>query len=786
MPAEGSVKIGFGPFEFDSRNGRLSKNGHRIKLQPKSAAILECLLGCPGEIVNREELKKRLWPAGTYVDFDLGIKVAVKKLRDALGDSPDDPLYIQTIHGEGYQFIEQVTLEANAVQGKGEPATQAESRIWAAIPQATRRARLWPAWITACVVAVALATLFGWRAHSARNPRIAFNARDWVLIANFENRTGEPLLDGTLEYALERELSNSQYVNVVPRERVEDALRLMKKPLDTKIEAALGKEICVRDGGIRALLTGRVEKLGSTYVLSVNLLDPVRGVTVASLSEEDPPDSQMAANVRHISNRVRETLGEEHQLVQQYQQRLEKVTTPSLHALQLYTRADESIRLGFNEEAGELLERALQDDPDFASAHLLLGSVYEGSHDESKAMPHFQRAFDSADSTTDRERFFIRGMYYFEVSKDPQRANDRQKAIEALEALLRLYPDHFGGADALIHQYFNVGRTDDAARLLVRLADSLPSDFPANARAAWAKAILQQDWNGARSYFKRASALLEVEGDTVDPSVATWVKLFPAYELWLHGDAAAAHTELIQVENTYKSLDPLDVGIFFLNFGELKKAGELFQAQRDTAAREDGAALIAFLRGDRPELKKHLQRALSFAIPGTAVSIFMVRTGMWPEVERAIRTRSPRRGSLITEGELALAQGDSAKGISLLEEGLQSCRTIPAVAFFLGSESLAKTYKKQGKLDEALRVLLQASQDRGRTLAGPNSFQTNAAFWMRTELQLADLYRETGRLPEAEKIEEELLKLLAYADPDYPLLGQLKQRYSTAMAYFPR
>jgi hypothetical protein len=103
---------------------------------------------------------------------------------------------------------------------------------------------------------------------------------DWVLVVGFENRTGEPLFDGRLQYALERELSNSRFVNVVPRERVEEVLRMMKRPADTSIDFALAREICLRDGDIRALLTGRAEKLGSTYVFSVRLIQSKDGTTV--------------------------------------------------------------------------------------------------------------------------------------------------------------------------------------------------------------------------------------------------------------------------------------------------------------------------------------------------------------------------------------------------------------------------------------------------------------------------------------------------------------------------
>lgn len=95
----------FRPFEFDSTSGRLRKHGLRIKLQPKPQTLLTILLEEPGQTVLRQHLYQRLWPDGTHVDFDQGLSVAVKKLRDALSDTTDDPKYISTVPGLGYRFI---------------------------------------------------------------------------------------------------------------------------------------------------------------------------------------------------------------------------------------------------------------------------------------------------------------------------------------------------------------------------------------------------------------------------------------------------------------------------------------------------------------------------------------------------------------------------------------------------------------------------------------------------------------------------------------------------------
>src|ERR1700694_4785453 len=96
---------GFGVFEVDLRSGELRKRGVRIKLQEQPFQILSLLLEHPGEVVTREELRQKLWPAHTFVDFDRSLNKAMTKLRSALGDSADSPRYVETIPRHGYRFL---------------------------------------------------------------------------------------------------------------------------------------------------------------------------------------------------------------------------------------------------------------------------------------------------------------------------------------------------------------------------------------------------------------------------------------------------------------------------------------------------------------------------------------------------------------------------------------------------------------------------------------------------------------------------------------------------------
>jgi eukaryotic-like serine/threonine-protein kinase len=95
----------FGPFEVDSSSGELLKNGSRIKLQDQPYRLLVALLENPGEVISREELRNRLWHEDTFVDFENGLRVAVRKLREALGNDAENPRYVETIPKRGYRFL---------------------------------------------------------------------------------------------------------------------------------------------------------------------------------------------------------------------------------------------------------------------------------------------------------------------------------------------------------------------------------------------------------------------------------------------------------------------------------------------------------------------------------------------------------------------------------------------------------------------------------------------------------------------------------------------------------
>ena len=130
MSSNGTRMIQFGVFEVDLQAGELRRNGSRVKLQEQPLQILTLLLERPGQVVSREELRTRLWPADTFVDFDHSLNAAVRRLRDALGDSAENPRFVETVARRGYRFLVPVSGMPPAVEDEMPVHSSRPTRIW--------------------------------------------------------------------------------------------------------------------------------------------------------------------------------------------------------------------------------------------------------------------------------------------------------------------------------------------------------------------------------------------------------------------------------------------------------------------------------------------------------------------------------------------------------------------------------------------------------------------------------------------------------------------------------
>jgi Tol biopolymer transport system component/DNA-binding winged helix-turn-helix (wHTH) protein len=169
-PAVREPTLRFGPFEFNAHSGELRKGPTLLKVPYQPIEILKALLERPGDLVTREQLRERLWPSDTFVDFEHGLNAAVRRIREALGDSADAPKYIETLPRRGYRFIAPVESASRltSAQSPNAHASEPASLTAVAEPRGTQRRRV--GFAAAIVVIIALGLWIGWQARSRPSP----------------------------------------------------------------------------------------------------------------------------------------------------------------------------------------------------------------------------------------------------------------------------------------------------------------------------------------------------------------------------------------------------------------------------------------------------------------------------------------------------------------------------------------------------------------------------------------------------------------------------------------
>jgi DNA-binding winged helix-turn-helix (wHTH) protein/tetratricopeptide (TPR) repeat protein len=769
--------VRFGSFTLDLKSGELRKNGASLRIAPQPSKVLVLLASRAGQIVTREELREHTWSQDTFVDFDKGLNFCIKQIRTALRDDADRPTFIETLPRRGYRFIAPVETTSC---GEGESAQRKDENLAIEVSTARPMApannrRTW-------FLLVAMLSLFTIGYGSFYKSRtLNFPNRGWVLIAAFENRTGESILDGTIEAALQRELSESRFVSVLPEARIQDALWLMGKDKRTVLEPDVAREVALRDGNTALLLTGRIEKLGHIYLLSTSLVEPTTGVLKRSLSEEARDQDAILQAVHRLARRVRDTVGDKATEIQGNTQVLEKATTPSLRALQLYSKGIAFINQDEWVEGTEMFNRALREDPDFASAHIYLAWCYANAGKNKQALPHFEKASELADRTSDRERYFILGSYYEAVKQD------LNQAIEQYEVLTRLYPDDFWGTNNLADDLLAVGREEDALPYIVRRAESRPNDPDLN-YAAW-EALSKNggDSQRARFFLERARALAATSEASKRP--ARWAQLqFVAADQYLReGDAVRSLQELDRVATKLDSVSGerrtlfLDeLGNRYFNLGRLHDAERYFR-QMPEGMQHIELVLLAQIRGEKETLRKELlaQFAAGDQLgPGTAARL--AREGFFSQAERVLAAPlmsriEPRSRVQGARGELAFARGRRQEGLREMSAAWQSLRPLKNDQAIMNAQFLSDALSQSGNPIEAIQVLEQQLADQPDRLA--------FAGITGCEEQLVRLYRVVGRENDAQAMELKLRQQLSVADADHPLLSRLRTPQNIAAAH---
>jgi serine/threonine protein kinase/tetratricopeptide (TPR) repeat protein len=230
--------------------------------------------------------------------------------------------------------------------------------------------------------------------------------KDYILVSDFNNRTGDPVFDGTLRKAVALDLDQSPYLNVVSDRRVAEALERMGRNPGEKLTPDLATDLCKRNG-IKALLVGSIDAIGNNFLISMQVIDAASGEVLTEDHRQANGKEEVLSQMDQAGAELRKGLGESLPSMQKFERPLPEATTRSLEALRAFALGDEKHFSGHDIEAIGFYQRALELDPNFALAWGRLASVYGNLDDQADAQDAAQHAYRLKDHVTERERLYI-------------------------------------------------------------------------------------------------------------------------------------------------------------------------------------------------------------------------------------------------------------------------------------------------------------------------------------------------------------------------------------------
>jgi tetratricopeptide (TPR) repeat protein len=421
------------------------------------------------------------------------------------------------------------TAVAAPSSGTAWPSAAAQPAVAAPVQNEGKRRGLKSAvWLSMAAVALIVGGVAWWQ---LRGSSQALGEADAILLADFNNTTGDPVFDGTLKQALAVKLEESPFLNVVSDQRVRETLGFMSRPADTTVTAAVAKEICLRQG-IKATLLGDIATLGNTYVVTLRAENCQTGDVLAREQATASGKDHVLAALGDAATSMRRKLGESLASIDRNDRPIEQATTSSLEALKAFSLGDQKRNTGSDRDAVPFFRRALELDPEFALAHARLGTVYSNIGQAALSIEHRTRAYELRERVSERERLYISGHYYSGVARDNNKAletydlwkqayprdavpyvnsgriygsrGETDKAIAAYLKALELEPTLRFAYSNLIGAYLETGRLDEAQALIERQIKTLGETPETNQRLYDIAA-----YKGDRATTDRLAAILE-------------------------------------------------------------------------------------------------------------------------------------------------------------------------------------------------------------------------------------------------------------------------------------
>jgi eukaryotic-like serine/threonine-protein kinase len=764
--------VRFEDFELDLRAYQVRRSGRTLKLERIPMEVLLLLAERRGQLVTREEIIEKLWGKDVFLDTDNAINTAIRKIRQVLKDDPEQPRFVQTITGKGYRFIAPVlgtNEEAQERKGDSSRAARAE--------EAATGADLRKRWMLLLGGAVAVAALaVAGYLYFRRAPKLT--DKDTIVLADFANSTGDPVFDDTLRQGLAVQLEQSPFLSLISDERIQQMLKLMAKPADTRLTPEVSREICERTASA-AVLDGAIAGLGSQYVLTLRAKDCRSGDVLDEEQVQAAKKEDVLNALSQIASKFRTRVGESLTTVEKHDTPLAEATTPSLEALKSYSTALKVLFSTGSSAALPLFQRAIEIDPKFAAAHAYVGRMYGDLGETALSAESTSKAYQLRDRASEPEKFFITASY------DMQVTGNMEKAEQACELWVQTYPremmPHSFLSGIVVPVLGKYERAEEEGQKTIQLNPDFAIGYSV---LAFSYSYLDRFGDAGNVLQKASERKLEI------PDF-----LIQRYDFaFLKGDAAGMQREVALARGKTRVLDWIsDHEAFALAYsGRLREARAMSRAAVDLA-RQDGqreraslyeaaAALRESLFGNTLAARQHADAALELSRArdteyGAAVALAL--SGDLPNAQKLandLEKRFPEDTSVrfsylpTLRGLFELNRGEASQAIESLDISATNELRAPTSSFvgFFGAlypiyvRGLAYLAVHQGA--NAAAEFRKIMNHRGIVVSDPIGALAH--------LQLGRAYTLSGDKAKAKSAYQDFLMLWKDADPDIPILKQ--------------
>ncbi len=771
-PALSEDLIRFEDFELDPRAYQMRRSGRTLKLERIPMEVLLLLAKRRGQLVTREEIIENLWGKDVFLDTDNAINTAIRKIRQVLKDDPEQPRFVQTVTGRGYRFIGQICEIGRP------PVTSTKTGV---------RTAIWKRWwlIVAAAAAVPALALAGYF-YFHRAPKLT--DKDTIVLADFANSTGDLVFDNTLRQGLAVQLEQSPFLSLISDERIQQTLKLMAKPADARLTPEVSREICQRTASA-AVLDGSIASLGSQYVLTLRAKDCRSGDVLDEEQVQAARKEDVLNALSQIASRFRTRVGESLSTVKSHDTPLAEATTPSLEALKAYSVGWQVSFSSGSAASVPFFQRALEIDPNFASAYAALGRMYGDIGESALSAKNTGKAYQLRDRASDQEKFFISLSYELQVTGNREKAQQTcdlwvqtyprawfphallsgaiypelgkyEKSVEEAKIAIGIDPDFSIGYGILAGSYVALERISEAEKTLQR-ASERKLDIPDFYVLRYVIAFLKDD---------KAEMEREASESREKPGVDDWMSNAEGFVSAYSGHLEEARKMSRRAADLARKADrreaealyETDAAVREALFGNVttarQRAGDALELSRGKDV-EYGAAFALALSGDSSR-SQTLTDDLSRRFPEDTI----VRFTYLPTLRAllALNRSEPANAVELLQTTIPYEGGSPMEGGS--EVLLGAGNLYPAYV-----RGVAYLAARRGR--EAAAEFQKILDHRGTVISDPVGALA--------QMQLGRAYALAGDKDKARTAYRDFLALWKNADPDIPILKEVQREYGS-------